>query len=202
MSIDEHRFVAPADGRRRPAGSPFRVLSVGRLVPEKGSPILLEAIAELVRRGLDVELAVIGDGPLRAGLEQRIEEPDLAGRVRLVGAVGQDVIAAHYQWADAFALPSFQEGLPVVLMEAMATGLPVVATRIAAVEELVQDGMTGHVVAPGRADMLASALADLAGDPARRLSWGEQGRRDVLAEFTAATTAPAMQQALRAVPFR
>ena len=142
---------------------------------------------------------MIGGGPLHDLLVRRVAERGLADRVHLVGPVGADRIVEHYHWADVFCLPSFQEGLPVVLMEALATELPVVTTRIAAVEELVHDGASGHVVAPGRVDLLADALGDLAHDPVRRRTWGARGRQDVLREFTAAVTAPAMDAALRAV---
>jgi len=100
---------------------------------------------------------------------------------------------AQYHWCDVFCLPSFQEGLPVVLMEAMSTELPVVTTRIAGVTELVRDGQTGHVIPAGRADLLAQALREVAADPARRATQGAAGRAAVLQEFTPGTAAPAMQ---------
>lgn len=167
---------APVDRSGR--AGPLRVLNVGRLVPDKGQAVLLEAMALLEARGIEVELTFVGDGPDRTALEAA------AGpSVRFAGAVGQDRIRALYEEADAFCLPSFAEGVPVVLMEAMATGLPVVTTRIAGIPELVEDGAGGLLVAPGRADVVAAALERLAGDPELRARMGRAGRERVLAAY-------------------
>jgi len=161
----------------------LRVLAVGRLVPVKGHTVLLDAVAELARRGTKVEATIVGDGPLRKQLEQRAAEHGVAELVSLPGAVGQADIGAFYDQADVFCLPSFAEGLPVVLMEAMAMELPVVSTRIMGIPELVEDGLTGLLVAPARADKLADALEELAQDPERRATMGKQGRHKVANEF-------------------
>ena len=108
---------AAADGRSS-------VLSVGRLVPEKGQGVLIEAIARLVRDGTDVTLTLVGDGPRRPALERLAHRHGVTDRVRFAGRVGQDEIGAHYAAADVFCLSSFAEGVPVVLMEAMASGVP------------------------------------------------------------------------------
>jgi glycosyltransferase involved in cell wall biosynthesis len=97
--------------------------------------------------------------------------------------VGQDDILPFYRSADAFALSSFSEGVPVVMMEAMATELPVVAPRITGVPELVDDGRHGILVSPGRSDLLAEALGSLADDPERRARMGREGRRRVEDDF-------------------
>ena len=158
MSVDTDLYSPPPEPR--PGDGPLRILDVGRLVPEKGAPVLLDAVSQLVGRGVDVELRFVGGGELEASLLAEIEGRGLGERVTLVGPVGQDEILAQYHWADVFCLPSFAEGLPVVLMEAMATELPVVTTPINGIPELVKDGRNGHLVAPGRADLLADALAD------------------------------------------
>jgi len=93
------------------------------------------------------------------------------------------------RWADVFCLASFAEGLPVVLMEAMASGIPVVATRITGMPELIDDGRSGLLVAPGRADLLADALAGLARDPARRGALGAAGREAVIAGYDLSASA-------------
>ncbi|HUC00754.1 MAG TPA: glycosyltransferase [Solirubrobacterales bacterium] len=167
---------APGDG-------PFRVLYVGRLVPFKGQAILLEATAALRRRGIDARLTMIGEGPAREGAERRAAEFGLNGEVRFAGAVGQDEIRSHYAAADVFCLPSFAEGVPVVLMEAMAMAVPVVTSRIMGISELVDDGAQGLLVRPGRADELAAALERLARDPELRERLGRGGRAKVSAEF-------------------
>lgn len=166
-----------------------RLLCVGRLVSLKGQAILLQATVELLARGLDARLTVVGDGPRREALVSHCEELGLSDRVLWTGAVGQDEIPAHYAEADVFCLPSFAEGVPTVLMEAMLTETPVVATRIAGVAELVDDGVSGVLVPPGRADLLATAIEGLARDPALRRRLGAAGRGKVEAEFDAARSA-------------
>ena len=103
---------------------------MARLVRGKGLDVLLEALQLLERRRLSAELVIAGEGPDRTRLERRVRELGLEDGVQLAGAVGQDRIRELYAEAQVFCLPSFSEGVPVVLMEAMAMGLPVVATRI------------------------------------------------------------------------
>jgi colanic acid/amylovoran biosynthesis glycosyltransferase len=164
---------------------PLRVLVVGRLVSGKGLSLLLDALADVAARGHDVALDVVGEGPAGDALRERAATLGLDGRVRWLGAVGQDEIRRHYAEADAFCLPSFAEGVPVVLMEAMATALPVVATRIAGIPELIEDGESGLLVAPARSDELADALARLAGSPELRSQLGQRGRRAVVDGYDA-----------------
>jgi glycosyltransferase involved in cell wall biosynthesis len=195
--IDPTRF-APVD-RTRADGAPLEVLCVGRLVPEKGQSLLVEAVADLRARGVDVRLTLVGDGPSRPSIEAQVARLGLRDHVHLTGAVGQDEIVERYAGADVFCLPSFAEGVPVVLMEAMATELPVVTTRITGVPELVDDGQNGVLVRPGRADALADALAGLAKDPDRRRHLGAAGRRTVCQEFETTTTTNQLAQLLRDV---
>jgi glycosyltransferase involved in cell wall biosynthesis len=171
MSVDCSRFRPPEPGPV-PDGSggagPFRVLTVGRLVPEKGAPVLLDAVARLRDAGVPVELTVVGAGPLHDELVAEVASRSLSGLVHLAGAVGQQALPDLYGAADVFCLPSFAEGLPVVLMEAMASGRPVVTTAIAGIPELVVHRHTGLVVPAGRPDLIAGALAELAADPELR----------------------------------
>jgi colanic acid/amylovoran biosynthesis glycosyltransferase len=165
-----------------PKGRP-RVLCVGRLVPEKGQSVLLHAFARLAESGVDAELELVGSGPAENGLRRLAERLGLADRVIFAGAVGQDAISAHYEAASVFCLPSFYEGIPVVLMEALACRRPVIATAVAGVRELVRDGETGLLVSPGREDELADALQCLLDDPALRREMGEAGRRYVARSY-------------------
>lgn len=167
----------------RPADGAFRILCVGRLVPFKGQALLLDSVAELRRRGIDARLSLVGEGPSRPRLERRAAGLGLDGAVEFAGAVGQDEIRSRYAAADAFCLPSFAEGVPVVLMEAMAMRLPVVTSRIMGIAELVDDGVGGILLPPGRGDLLTEALARLARDPDLRRRLGESGRQKVAAEF-------------------
>lgn len=185
---------APAPGR--PEDGSLRVVCVGRLVPDKGQSLLVDAVALLRERGVDARLELVGDGPDRAHLERHVAELGLGEWVRLAGAVGQDTMRDHYAAADVFCLPSFAEGVPVVLMEAMAMGLPVVTTRIAGIGELVEDGVSGVLVRPGRADLIADALAGLA-DPAVRARMGAAGREMVVREFDVAISAERLAGILR-----
>lgn len=180
MGVDTVRF-SPAPVRvDRDAAAPLRVLTVGRLVPVKGMPLLVDAVAELVHRGLPVALTVVGAGPLLEPLREDVRARGLDEVVRLLGPVSQDELPKLYREADVFCLPSFNEGIPVVLMEAMATGLPVVTTAITGIPELVVDHRTGLLVTPGRADLLAAALTELALDPSLSRRLGEQARTAVL----------------------
>jgi colanic acid/amylovoran biosynthesis glycosyltransferase len=147
----------------------------------------------LVDRGIDASATIVGDGPRRAHLEGLAGELGLGARVLFTGAVGQHEIPRYYAEADAFCSSSFAEGLPVVLMEAMATSLPVVATRIAGIPELVEDGVNGLLVPPARPDALADALASLAASPARRREMGQNGRDKVVAEFAVDDAAAALR---------
>jgi colanic acid/amylovoran biosynthesis glycosyltransferase len=179
--VDAERF-APVDRSARDPGA-LEVLCLGRLVPDKGQVILLDAVAALRRDGSDARLTLAGDGPDRGALEAHAKALGVADAVRFVGAVGQDRIRELYAAADVFCLPSFAEGVPVVLMEAMACGLPVVTTRITGVPELVDDGRSGMLVRPGRSDELAGALQRMLDDPEMRRRLGETGRRKVEAEY-------------------
>ena len=165
------------------------ILFIGRQVPEKGEGVLLEAFALLIERGLRVHLTLAGEGASRPDFERLAERLGVAERTSFPGAVGQEEICALYAGAAVFCLPSFAEGVPGVLMEAMAMETPVVSTRITGVPELVDDGYTGVLVAPGRADQLADALERLLEDPALRGKIGSAAREKVIAEFNTEVSA-------------
>jgi glycosyltransferase involved in cell wall biosynthesis len=184
--IDARAFAS----RRQRTPGPLQVLTVGRLVPGKGHALLLQALYLLRARGVEVEATIVGDGPERDGLEALASELMLQRQVRFAGAVGQDELPVWYERADAFCLPTLAEGLGVVLLEAMAAGLPVVSTRVMGVPEVVGDEATGLLVSPGRADQLADALERLAASPELCERLGRHGRMRVDNEFSldAATT--------------
>jgi glycosyltransferase involved in cell wall biosynthesis len=180
----------PGDvGGEAHGGEVTRLLSVGRLVSLKGQAVLLRAVAELREAGLDVRLTVVGDGPRRAELVEYGHSLGLADVVEWTGAVGQDEMPQRYLEADVFCSPSFAEGVPTVLMEAMLAETSVVATRIAGVPELVEDGVSGLLIAPGRPGAIVAAVRRLAGDAALRARLGEKGRERVEAEFDARRSA-------------
>lgn len=167
----------------REAPDPFEVICVGRLVPAKGQHVLLAAVAGLVSRGRKVLLRFVGDGPDRASLEEEARARGLGPAVVFEGSVNQDRIRALYATADAFALASFAEGIPVVLMEAMAMEIPCVTTFITGIPELIRDGVDGLLVAPSDEEALAGALARLMDEPALRRSLGPAGRRRVAERY-------------------
>ncbi|MGX0902386.1 glycosyltransferase involved in cell wall biosynthesis [Roseovarius sp. MBR-79] len=189
-----HCGVDPAlyDGAR--GGGPAHLVFVGRLAAVKGVPVLLEAMQGLIADHPGLRLTLVGDGPERAALEARAEV--LRGHVDFVGYKSQDEVAALLREATALVLPSFAEGLPVVLMEALAARVPVVATRIAGVAELVEDGVSGRLVAPGDVRALRAALAEVLGDGTLRAGMGAAGRARVVAEFDSAREAAWLAQLL------
>jgi colanic acid/amylovoran biosynthesis glycosyltransferase len=179
--IDPEHFAPP---QQRPSQDGLiRILTVGRLDNMKGVAILIEAVGELRRRGAPVALTVVGDGPQRGHLERLAARDSIGERITWAGTVGQDGIRAQYHAAHVFCLPSFAEGIPVVLMEAMSTGLPVVANHITGIPELVDDEVSGLLVRPGRSDLLVQALERLVGDFDLRARMGRAGREKVLQEF-------------------
>jgi colanic acid/amylovoran biosynthesis glycosyltransferase len=190
------RFARSA-ARDGTGAGPVGVLNVARHVPVKGHITLLEALVRVLERGLPVTLTLIGDGPERTTLERRVHELALEQHVRILGAVGQDDIREQYERADIFCLPSSAEGLPIVLMEAMAMELPVVASQVMGVSELVEHDVSGLLVTPARPDLLADALERLASDPALRASMGAAGRKKVLAAHDVRRSARSLSEIYR-----
>lgn len=189
MAVDSDRFADATQVRAARSPDGFHVLFVGRLVPEKGPSVLLDAVAALRRDpaldGVRTTVRIVGSGPLADVLAAQVVRDGLADTVELLGPLGNEDLPAQYAWADAFCLPSFAEGVPVVLMEAMATAVPVVTTPVAGIPELVQDGVSGRLVPPGRPDLLAAALRDVALLGAEgRAGLGAAGRAHVRAEFS------------------
>jgi len=166
--IDVGRFALP----RRPV--PGRVLMVGRLAPPKRHDIAVEAIMRVRRRYPGAELHVVGDGPGRAELERLIAELGAQEAVRLLGT--RPDVAELLSEAECVLLASDYEGAPLSILEGMAAGVPVVASRVAGIPELVVDGESGLLVQPGSAEALGDVLAGLLADPTRAATVGEAGR--------------------------
>jgi glycosyltransferase involved in cell wall biosynthesis len=180
--VDPDRY-APADRTGQD------LLFVGRLAAVKGVPLLLEAVARLQPRFPDMRLTLIGDGPERHTLENTARSLGVTDTVSFVGYRSQAEVAEALSTTDLFVLPSFAEGVPVVLMESLAAQVPVVTTRIAGVPELVRHGENGLLVPPGNLDALTAAIADLLGDPASRAAFGHAGRQTVIAGYAIAQEA-------------
>lgn len=175
--VDPARYAPPA------TPAPAHLLFVGRLAAVKGVPMLFDALRDLSPKHPALHLTLVGDGPERAMLERRAGEMGLASRITFAGYKSQAEVADLLRTATALVLPSFAEGVPVVLMEAMAARVPVVTTRIAGVPELVEDGVSGLLVPPGDAHALQVAIGRLLYDRHLCRDMGEAGRLRVEAEF-------------------
>jgi glycosyltransferase involved in cell wall biosynthesis len=143
-----------------PVPARTRLVNVGRLAEQKGQLLLVEAAAALRDRGHDFELVIVGDGPLREDLEALIDRLGLGDRVRITGFLDNRAVRRELEAARALVLPSFAEGLPVVIMEALALGRPVIATYIAGIPELVESGRNGWLIPAGAVKPLVEAMAE------------------------------------------
>jgi colanic acid/amylovoran biosynthesis glycosyltransferase len=160
-----------------------RLLFVGRLAAAKGLPILFEAMLTLKLTHPDVVLTVVGDGRERPELEEIVARLELSEHVKFVGYQSQEEVKEYLRQSDLFVLPSFAEGVPVVLMEAMAMGVPVVATQIAGISELVEHNISGCLGPPGDIKTLADAIRGLLNNCELRTQLGIAGRAKVEREF-------------------
>ncbi len=145
------------------------LVCVGRLCEQKGQLLLLEAIGAVAAEGVPVQLTLVGDGPLRGDIERRIAALHLHDRVRITGWASGDAVRQYLDQARALVLPSFAEGLPVVIMEALALGRPVISTYIAGIPELVEPGVSGWLVPAGSVADLAAAVREVLAAPVAEL---------------------------------
>lgn len=205
-SVDVERIEARPMRRpmRRPTRWPTRqpasrtVLAVARLVEKKGLDDLVRACGALAASGLPVRLELVGDGPLRAELEALAEACGI--EARFLGPLDHDDVLDRYRTATVFALPCVvastgdRDGLPTAVLEAMASGLPVVATAVNGLAEAVVDGVTGFVVPERDPDALADAIARVVSDPALADRLGRAGRRRVVERFSLRASATRLRQ--------
>lgn len=173
-----------------------RALGVGRLVPKKGFDVLVEACAILQRRSFNFETTIVGEhGEQEADLRRQIEAHGLQDQVRFTGPMDQARLYAEYQTADLFCLPcrvldnGDRDGLPNVLMEAMACGLPVITTPVSGIPEIIHDGHNGTLIPPNDAEALANAIQRLSSDSMLARNLGRAGRLTVLEHFDGHKTA-------------
>jgi colanic acid/amylovoran biosynthesis glycosyltransferase len=182
---------------------PLNILAVARLTPMKGLEHLIDACATLHARKISFQCRIIGEGPLRPALRARIVAAGLEGCVTLLGARSQADVLDALHAATIFAQPSVvtaegqMEGIPVSVMEAMAVGVPVVATRSGAIDEIIEDGHTGLLVEPGDSGALATAIATLAIDPTLRRRLAGEARRRVERDYDLATNVAMLDRLFR-----
>lgn len=179
----------PFESTRGQQSDPVRILTVGRFVEKKGIEYGIRAVAEVVKRHPNLEYRIVGDGPLRPELETLITELELETKVKLLGWQTEDGVRAQYAAASIFVLPSVtasngdQEGLGLVLLEAQAMGLPVVASHHNGFPEAIIDGETGFLVPERDVTALAEKLLYLAEHPRIWPAFGEAGRANVTTNF-------------------
>jgi colanic acid/amylovoran biosynthesis glycosyltransferase len=175
-----------------------RLLYTGRLSAAKGLPILFEALGQVVSQHPDLVLTLVGDGPDRKTLETLAADLQLSPYLKFVGYQSQDAVCQYLHNSDIFVLPSFSEGLPVALMEALAAGVPVVTTAIAGISELVENGINGYLVPPGTVEPLKKRLIQLLEDADLRQRMGQAGRMTVEQEFNLAHEVPWLKHIMEA----
>jgi colanic acid/amylovoran biosynthesis glycosyltransferase len=172
----------------------FRILCIARFEEVKGHAFLVEACRLLRDRHVQFECSLIGDGPLRSTIEKQVRRAKLQQHILLLGELGYPAVLEELRQADVVVLPTAptangkREGIPNVLKEAMACGLPVVASFSGGIPELVDDGRTGILVPPKQPAALAGALERLSEDPALRVLLGRSAREKVMAEFNLTTS--------------
>lgn len=176
-----HCAITPDRYISAPRAHGSHLLFVGRLAAVKGLPVLFDALQNV--NIPDLRLSVIGDGPDRAALETKARELGLSNIVDFLGYRSQSDVAEILGDTDILVLPSFAEGVPVVLMEAMAAQVPVVTTRIAGIPELIEDGKSGLLCPPGDPVALSTAICAILADPNMAANMGDTGRAKVIAEF-------------------
>jgi len=192
---DPTRFTPALRGRSSPEdfgldhGSPA-VLAIGRLVPKKGFSVLLAAFARVAAKRPDARLWIAGDGPLREALAVQSKDLGISEKVSFAGNIAWDRVPELMACADIFVLPSIRDafgnvdGLPTVLLEAMSSGLPTVASSIGGIDLVIDDTVNGLLVPPGEPQALADALSRLLQEPTERARLGSAARQSVESEFT------------------
>ena len=175
--------VFPPRRRASPPAIPLRILAVGRLSTEKGQHGLVQAFADVLHRGVDAKLRIVGDGPLRESLSKSIAELGLQERCVLVGQKTEAEVLQELAEADLFVQSSLMEGLPVVLMEALGMQVPVIAPRVAGIPELVRDGETGLLFTAGDWRELATRMERAAREPELCRKLAERGHSLVVQQF-------------------
>jgi colanic acid/amylovoran biosynthesis glycosyltransferase len=181
--------LTPRPGPRRTPRAPYQLLALGRFVPKKGFPLLLAACRELAAQGWDLHLTLAGDGPQRRELQELVQAYGLGGRVHFPGFVPHRQVPQLFQGADLFVMPCIvdprgdMDGIPTVIMEALAHEVPVVATDISGISEIVLPGQTGWLLPPGDPQALAQAIREALDNPGEARRRAQAGKRLVTREF-------------------
>jgi colanic acid/amylovoran biosynthesis glycosyltransferase len=181
INLEKFRFSE----RRKQSGESIKILTIGRLVEKKGHKYIIKTIAEIIKKYRNIEYIIAGDGPFRSKLEDLISELRIKGYIKFLGAVEQNEVLKLYQQAHIFILPSItaidgdQEGIPIVLMEAQATGLPIISTYHTGIPEVVFEGKSGFLVPEKDVNALTEKLEYLIEHPELWPKMGKYGRKYV-----------------------
>ena len=170
---------------------------IGRLTGQKGQLLLVEAVGLLKEQGISVQLVLAGDGDMRDVIEQRVNELDVADRVRITGWIDEAQVRHYLQTSRAMVLPSFAEGLPVAIMEALALGRPVISTCITGIPELLRDRENGWMITAGCVEDIARAMQEAVETPLERINeMGRAGNARVARQHLASTEAARLESCL------
>lgn len=191
--LKRHAAYAAHDGRRR-----VRLTSVGRLHLGKGHQDTIRAVALLRERGVEVELAIMGEGSARAQLEGLVAELKLEDRVKFLGAVSEDRIREEHERAHAFVLASHEEAVGVAAMEAMSMELPMIACAVGGLQELVRDGVDGVLVPKESPERIADAVREIVKDGTRARAMGAAGRKRIEEAYTSLRDAEVLKERIEA----
>jgi len=166
-----------------PANAVTQIVCVGRLIVAKGIFVLLQACRALREQGFEFHITLVGGGPEQGAIEAAATELGIRDRLTITGPVGQEDVHAYLDQADMMVLPSFAEGIPVVLMEAMAKEVFCISSRITGIPELIEDGLNGFLITPSDWMELAQKMKVALEDPALRARMGRKGRQTVLSKY-------------------
>lgn len=194
LGVDPSVFIP---GPYYGVASGFRIICVGRLAPVKAQRLLIAACGWLISAGWNLHLHLVGSGPDLDSLQQLAAATGIAENVVFDGGRNQDEVIALYRQSDVFAIASFAEGVPVVLMEAMAMEIPCVAPWVNGVPELIRNHEEGLLVAPSDVEGLAKAIETLLKNPDLRRRLGSAGRQRVLRDYNLSTNAALLAQVFR-----
>jgi glycosyltransferase involved in cell wall biosynthesis len=184
IELDAVNLAKSNQANVRKDDSIIRLISVGRLHVEKGYPVMIDAFTSALKSVPNMELVLLGDGPYRKELEAYVNEKGIEQKVIFRGAVPEQTVLDEMVHSDIFALSSFMEGIPMVLMEAMILEVPVIAPRLAGIPELVVDKENGLLFDPAHWQQMSEHIVELAQNEEKRARFGAAGREKVLSEFT------------------
>jgi glycosyltransferase involved in cell wall biosynthesis len=205
--IDLKLFSNETEVHRKNSGPPCNIITVARLTPKKGLPTIYKALRLLCDQEIDLRHTLIGDGEDRQKILKLISELKLDGVVQWLGTQTHEVVLEHYRRADLFVLGceiaknGDRDGIPNVLLECMAMGVPVVATDVSAIPELIEDGKTGLLVSPGQPEQMARAMVRLLTDPDLKMRIIADARKRVIERFSNRTLIIELADRFREVGF-